>query len=171
MVEQNAAQLAVERLVLKLEIALLPEHEPSAPWFDWQSLPLVQFFSGMSLCMDKLGPGRHKFLDVGSGIGTKLFLADCLGFEAHGIERRQEYVDVSKRLWPEYPVKCMNALEYETYDKFDVIYSYRLGRQDDLQTTVNKYIVDRMKRDAIFFSTDTPGSIDEMTGLPGVESL
>jgi SAM-dependent methyltransferase len=161
----------VERLVAKLQYELLPNREPTKQWFDWQTLPLGTFYAGMHAVRQKLGPGRFSFVDVGSGIGTKLFLADTLGFEVWGIERRPDYVEVSNALFPEYPVKCIDALEYQDYADFDVIYSYRLARKDQLQERVNAHIVEHMRDGAIFFSTDTPASAKGLMQLDGVEEL
>jgi SAM-dependent methyltransferase len=169
----NPFPVGIEQLVVKLQdqIMNITPLPPSTEWFDWQSLPLSWFYAGMLEASKKLGPGRHKFLDVGSGIGTKLYLADSLGFDPYGIEHNADYVDISRTLWPEYPVYLVNALDYVEYDAYDVIYSYRLARNDDLQRQVNEHIVQHMREGAIFFANDTSGSIDTLMNIDGVSAL
>lgn len=145
----------IEQLVMKLQDELTPVHQHQSDWFAWQSLPLNDFFKGMQLIRDKLGPGRHKFIDVGSGIGTKLYLADCLGFEPYGIERNADYVAVSSKLFPEYPIYLVDALTFGKFGQFDVIYTFRIARDESLQQEINKYIVSNMKDGAIYFANDT----------------
>jgi SAM-dependent methyltransferase len=132
--------IGVECLMVKLQERITPVTELDEKWYEWQSLSLTAFYSALTDVRNNLGPGRFKFLDVGSGIGTKLYLADSLNFEPHGIEINPAYVDISKELFPEYPVKCVSATEYRSYDKFDVIYSYRLARDDILQHQVSQWI-------------------------------
>ncbi len=156
----------IEQLVVKLQDELVPHRLPIGPptWFDWQSLPLSSFYAGMAAIRRKLGPGRHKFVDVGSGIGTKLFLADSMGFEPYGIERRVEYVHVSERLFPDYKIWWGDALDFPEYNQFDVIYSFRLAQQDDVQKKINDHIVANMKEGAVFFTSDSAGSLDNLKG-------
>lgn len=158
----------IEKLVAKLQDQLVPNHDRTPNWFDWQSLPLSSFYIGMRMIRNKLGEGRHKFLDVGSGIGTKLFLADSLGFDAYGIEHNYEYRKVSLRLWPNYIVWLNDALDFTDYDQFDVVYSYRLARNNELQECVNNHILEHMREGAIFFSNDTVESQDKMMESRGV---
>lgn len=158
--------IGIEQLVNKLQDELIPRGLPDEDpkWFKWQSLPLSSFYAGMYAIKEKLGPGRHKFVDVGSGIGTKLFLADTMGFEPYGIERRSSYINVSMRLFPEYDVWWGDALKFQDYQRFDVIYSFRLAQQDDVQQQINDHIVEHMKDGAIFFANDTAGSLENLRG-------
>jgi SAM-dependent methyltransferase len=107
--------------------------------------------------MDVVGPGAGRlFLDVGSGIGSKLFLASQSGWEAHGLESRAEYALVSKQLFPDLPVELGDAFAYQAYDQFDLIYSYRLCVDPDHQDCLNDIIAKQMKPGALFFSAGGP---------------
>lgn len=162
----------VEQLVNKLETYINPVPElHTKEWFDWQSLPLTSFYGGMQVVRERLGPGRHKFLDVGSGLGTKLYLADTLGFEPWGIEHNLQYVDLCYHLWPEFVVHECNALEFEDYNKFDVIYSFRCARDSALQDKLNEHILKHMRDDAIFFLTDTEDATSKAVSIDGVQGL
>jgi SAM-dependent methyltransferase len=99
---------------------------------------------------------RPSFLDVGSGIGSKLFLAEQAGLQPAGLELRTAYVEVSRRIWPQYPVTCADALAYEDYGDFDVIYCYRIAQGPDLQDRVNRRIIEQMRPGALFFSAGGP---------------
>lgn len=160
----------VEQLVERLQREIA---QPSytEKWFDWQTLPLTHFYSGMNIAREKLGPGRHKFLDVGSGIGAKLYIADTLGFEPWGIEHNARYIEISGSLFPGYPIHCGSALYYTDYKAFDLIYSYRCARSDELQEELNEYIVKNMKENAIYFCVDTLDTTDKLMAINGVTGL
>lgn len=161
----------VEQLVGKLQQALLPVNPHNPDWFDWQTLPLNSFYMGMLRVREQLGEGKFKFVDVGSGIGTKLYLAHTLGFQAFGIEHNRDYIEVSRRLFPRFTVVECDALEYTSYDYFDVIYSYRLARSDELQEEVNNHIVHHMKEGAVFFASDTKDSMNTLMAVDGVQGV
>lgn len=74
---------------------------------------------------------KHRFVDVGCGIGSKLLIASDIlgGFEICGIEYSKEYVKVANQLISHtyefrrpYVIE-FNALELD-YTSFDVIYFY-----------------------------------------------
>jgi SAM-dependent methyltransferase len=161
MIEQVVFPRGIEELIIKLQDALVPE-TPTTKFFDWQSLHLGSFYTGLLTIREQLGEGRFKFLDVGSGIGSKLFIADSLGFEPYGIEHNPDYIAVSVDLFPEYVIFEYDALDFTHYEQFDVIYSYRLARNNELQQQINAHIIKHMHDDAIFFATDSVESINKM---------
>lgn len=143
-------------LVDRLEAAVCGDEWDKPTWYGWAPLPLLDFYDGMRVAREALGPGRHSFLDVGAGIGSKVFAAHWLGFEASGVEHHEPYVDVARRLFPEVTVTLGTALDFEDYGSFDVVYCYRIAVNPDLQVTVNRYVADRMRRGAVFFSAGGP---------------
>lgn len=130
----------VEALVELLQRVLTPYVPDDEEWYNWQTLSLTAFYTGMEEVRRKLGRGRFRFLDVGSGIGTKLYLADTLGFEPYGIERVPQYARVSRTLFPEYPVHEGNVLEFDALHQFHVIYSYRIAKDPEDQKRVDAHI-------------------------------
>lgn len=71
-----------------------------------------------------LGQDRSKkFLDVGCGIGTKVMLASSL-FDAYGIDIEEKYVKTAHDLKIN-RVGQADAMNFDRYDQFDVIYYYR----------------------------------------------
>ena len=97
-----------------------------------------------------------RFLDVGSGLGTKLHLARILGFDAHGLELRGHYADASRELFSDCPVTVGDASAFSDYDAFDVVYCYRPCVDPDEQTRLNRLISERMATGALFFSAGGP---------------
>jgi 2-polyprenyl-3-methyl-5-hydroxy-6-metoxy-1,4-benzoquinol methylase len=147
----HSIPLGVEMLTLKLQDVMTPEMSHDSDWYNWHSLSLSGFYMGMENARRTLGPGRFKFLDIGSGIGTKLYLADSLGFEPHGIEHVSQYVDISNAIFPEYSVFCGDLFDFQQYNEFHVIYSYRVARNLTLQEKVNDHIRSNMSPGAVLF--------------------
>lgn len=147
---------ATQALIERLEAHLTPNgptHDPD--WYGWIPLKHQTFMTGMLACRQTLGHGHHRFLDVGSGIGTKLILAHELGYQAAGIERWQPYVDMSRRIAPFAHVFHANAEDFEFYD-FDVVYYYGLAPDMDHDGQIKRHITDRMKPGALFFTARHP---------------
>ena len=93
------------------------------------------------------------FLDIGCGIGTKVMLADVL-FDAHGLELSEEYLKVAKligcrNVWQE------DAMEYENYGDYDILYFYCPFRDEFSQVKFEKFIYSQMKSGAILIPMHT----------------
>lgn len=102
-----------------------------------------------------------KFLDVGCGIGTTLLLANSF-FRAYGLEINKKLWKVANQFtaprdWSEIGgIYHINALKFNEYHKFDVIYYYspilNLELQQKLELKIEKdmkvgaYILPIMKR-------------------------
>lgn len=90
------------------------------------------------------------FLEVGSGIGTKLYIAKNL-VELHqvlGIEINTLYAEIAKTLVGE-NVLTMDATDYKNYDKHDIIYSYS-PMFSTKQSALLKTIKENMKPGAVY---------------------
>jgi len=97
------------------------------------------------------------FIDVGCGPGTKVILAHELGFKAHGIEYDLELVKIAKKIcmkvfYDDSTIELGDALTYNFYDKYDVIYYYCPLSDRDKQIILEKKIEDDMKVGAILIS-------------------
>ena len=75
---------------------------------------------------------RPRFLECGSGFGFISALAQGLGFSAEGIEICPRYAAVSRKLFPYVDVHDGNVLDFEGYERFDVIYYYGPFRDESL---------------------------------------
>jgi SAM-dependent methyltransferase len=120
--------------------------------YGWEPLPVVDFLREM----DIVGRGEsRRFLDVGSGIGEKLALAGLLGFAPQGIEIDPELAYHSRRFFP-YPVEVVDAYDFRSYHRYDVIYCYRPMIEVSDQVELNSVIAERMNPGALFVSVGGP---------------
>jgi len=98
-----------------------------------------------------------KFLDVGCGVGEKVFLAKMFGFDAYGLDIRQPYVEKSKQLLNnlshsrEFDNKIFkaDAITFDKYADFDIIYFYHPANNIELQKQIEATILKNAKIGAI----------------------
>ncbi|SHH01024.1 class I SAM-dependent methyltransferase [Marivita hallyeonensis] len=88
-----------------------------------------------------------RFLDVGCGAGLKVISAKRYFDEVFGFDYDPAYVDFGKSLATRGgldPARIFqqNALSYDDYGEFDVIYFYRPMRDEDLLMEMEKLIVE-----------------------------
>ncbi len=149
---------AIDGLLRRYESTLLPPTPDESRLYGWEPLPLREFINGMDVARqhlidrNKCWTGNERFLDAGSGIGTKLFLAQAFGWQVVGIERHVPYIEVSRRMFPELFVAGGDAFEYPDYSDFDLVYTYRLCVNDDEQRQLIAHIVQQMHKGALLFS-------------------
>ncbi len=115
----------------------------------WECLPVVT-----TLAQDH----TPKFLDVGSGPGTKLDIAqDLFGLEVCGVE-----IDSGMAAEAKLFTVHQNALDFPHYKDFDLIWLYRPFRDAGLERELETLIIQEMKPGAILaggsWETD-PGSL------------
>lgn len=94
-----------------------------------------------------------KFLDIGCGIGTKVMLADVL-FDASGFELNEEYLKVAKLIGCR-DVWQGDALEFEKYGDYDILYFYCPFRDDMLQVKFERHVYKHMRKGAILIPMHT----------------
>jgi hypothetical protein len=112
------------------------------------------------------------FVDVGSGIGSKLLLArQLLGYESNicGIEITPEYIEVAKKLVPYANIVERNALLID-YCLFDIIYFYCPLRDEKKQKQLEKRIVETAKVGA-YIMANLKQSGDELWKQPFLKSI
>ena len=118
-----------------------------------------------------------KFLDVGCGVGQKVFLAGLAGFTAHGIELRKPFVKKANELLTEYDetavyqskkssksntrVSYADGIKYTKYNEFDVIYFYRPIADDKLQEKLETKIAKDAKKGAVVVAVYSPIVFDK----------
>jgi SAM-dependent methyltransferase len=148
---------AIQRLIERLEA----NYTPTGPkddlnWYGWIGLPIAVFLEGMLAARRILGVGRHRFLDVGSGIGTKLILAHELGWATTGIERWRPYVEVSRHLVPFAKVHVGDGARYMSYGAHDLVYLYGIAVDPGDHEAINRHIARQLKPGALFFCARRP---------------
>lgn len=88
-----------------------------------------------------------KFLDIGAGPGSKVMLAQVL-FDAYGLELKSNLVEMANRLGLKNVFRG-DALKYEDYGDYDLLYFYRPFKSDPLQLALEEKIFDQMKPGAM----------------------
>lgn len=106
----------------------------------------------------ELFPGYCSFIDVGCGIGSKVALADILGFNAFGIELNKRYCLYASRLLcgrqgsrTNEHIINKNAFDHK-YDKYDVIYFYCPFQDSKQEIKLENYLYQSAKSGAIIIA-------------------
>lgn len=154
--ERYKSWAAMQDLVERLEAGLLPIVEPGPGDEIWGPLPFAEFMRGEAICAEHAAFTKN-WLEVGSGPGSHLHLAKVLGWNVEGIEVQPEYVGLSYKLFPEYPVTIVDAAEFDGYARFDVIYYYGIKVAQDDNIELLRSITERARRGALVFA---PGGHD-----------
>ena len=123
--------------------------------YQWVPLAVYVFLDLMNEALKHTDNKQDiHFVDVGSGIGTKLMLAEYILTSAgknvslSGIEIDQKLVDVSKQLVPQANIKVGNALDMD-YGEYDVVYLYHPFIDNKLQKQLDERIAKTIKTGAI----------------------
>jgi hypothetical protein len=150
-------QAAIQNLIERLEANLAPTAPvPDPNWYGWIPLPLGTYLENMLTARRILGPGRHRYLEIGSGIGTKLILAHELGWQTTGIERWGPYAEVSRQLAPFATIHHADAASWSDYGSSDLIYLYGIATDPSDHDAINHHITRRMRTGTLFFCARRP---------------
>jgi len=116
----------------------------------------------VSVVLDILDRRRQaRFLDVGCGIGTKVFMVSTLFAQADGLEFDKNYIEVAKKVhqsssWEHSQnISFMegDALDFSRYSEYDVIYLYRPFHDSVNQDKLEEKIAQNIKTNAIIVGT------------------
>jgi SAM-dependent methyltransferase len=140
---------AVEGTIRRLEELWLPRSPEESVHYGYVALGLGEFLSGLEVCAAST-KGR-RFLDVGCGIGRSMLIAQLLGWDVTGIEHYAPYAEVARRLVPEATVLECEAEQFDRYEEFDAVYSFRLCVDDDDQNALEQMVIGRMRPEAVIF--------------------
>lgn len=150
-------------------------HPEETSFYGWHPLPLHEWLPAMVAARDHLveerrcWTGDEAFLDVGSGTGTKLALASALGWgRVEGVEHHASYAELSRHRWPDHPVTVAAAVDFDRYDEFDLVYSYRLCVDLGDQRELTALIAERMRVGALLFAAGGPDPDYLVEVAPGV---
>jgi len=101
---------------------------------------------------------QPKFLDVGCGLGTKCFLAGCLGYVPTGLDCNPNYLKVVKQMGKGLnggfqPIKMIEAdgITFDHYDEYDVIYWYLPIRDPAMMIKLSDAIFEGAKPGTVLF--------------------
>lgn len=172
----------MERLFERLHLALAPEVPllTHGDWHGDIPLPMGRFIALMQAAirllraMDRAGP--WSFLDVGCGLGLKVLAAQEFFSQTTGIELDARRAAVARRLvrlaarnraraqetatpWvtgtlpaARAQIEVADALTWEGYGAFDVIYAYRPIFDADLMTQLDHRMIERAKPGALILA-------------------
>lgn len=97
------------------------------PEGNWAPIPLGmhEFDDAMGMALE-INPRAKTFLDVGSGIGSKVSHADRFwGLQSQGIEMVPEIAEISRHVAAGSVIHNINAFDFTKYDQYDIIYYYQ----------------------------------------------
>jgi len=115
----------------------------STPWMPFE---IHAFIALVAEALPELQGG--KFLEVGCGIGTRMKVArDFFGLDVHGFDRVPEYVQQAKNL--DLDAWEADALEYEGYGDYNVLWFNRPFRDQALQAQLEERVWGRMRSGAV----------------------
>jgi SAM-dependent methyltransferase len=112
------------------------------PWMPFQPADFVALMT--DVVAEANGP---RFLDIGCGPGTKLTLAEeIFGLEGVGIEVD---ADMAQAASVRHQVVHMDALGWERYGDFDIIWLYRPFNDPHFEYQLEQHVMEQMKVGAI----------------------
>ena len=84
-----------------------------------------------------------RFLEVGSGLGTKCELARLYGCDCTGIDIQPEYLEISREAFDQCKFQNSNALTFD-YGEFDLIYFHVPLADNDFQCQLECRVLSQM---------------------------
>jgi tRNA G46 methylase TrmB len=123
-------------------------HHNSRDYYQYIPLLTRSFLNGVC-------PSLHNaksFLDVGCGMGDKLRLIAKIAPDLHigGIEFHKPYADAAQKVAPTAAIIHMDALQYDGYRSWDVIYAYVPISNYELMQKLTDRILRKMRRGSTF---------------------
>jgi SAM-dependent methyltransferase len=105
----------------------------------------------------RAGPGPIRFLDVGCGAGLKLMCAERFFDTCHGIELDPGVAQAARGLLAAAQAdRCTilegDARDFESYDRFDVVYLYEPMRQAGATAELERHVAARMSPGALLIA-------------------
>jgi len=126
------------RLYYSLEFALGQVHsDGDLQYHPNASFSVLKFISILRSIKKRCGPSL-RFLDVGCGLGGKVWIADALGFSSFGLEINSAYARIASECVGTDRIFCSNALSFGDYGGYDVIYFYNPMPSAELEIAILK---------------------------------
>ncbi len=151
-----------EWLVERFERHLLRPHTPYGDCWHYVALPLEKAVSLLervyAACQAIWPKHRPRFLEAGCGLGTKVLLAERIGYEASGVEIHPGYVATARQLVSPHQIHEADLRTFDRYDQFDVIYSYTPMRTPAGNRLILEQMLDGMADGAILLLCSCEGA-------------
>jgi SAM-dependent methyltransferase len=101
------------------------------------SFSVLRFITKLRRIQRLCGVGA-KFLDVGCGLGSKVWIAQELGFDAYGIEINKQYAEIAEEFVGPHRIICQDGVLYPDYDQYDVVYFFNPMPTSELEAAILK---------------------------------
>jgi len=99
------------------------------------SFSVLSFITKLQTIQKTCNAGS-RFLDVGCGLGNKVWIAQSLGFDGYGLEINPKYATIAGEYVGTDHVFCHDGTTYPDYDQYDVIYFYNPMPSDELENAI-----------------------------------
>jgi len=99
------------------------------------SFSVLRFMAKLRLIQRLCGPSP-RFLDVGCGLGNKVWIAQTLGFDAYGLEINPKYAEIAGECVGANRIFNHDGITFPDYDKYDVIYFYNPMPSSELESAI-----------------------------------
>lgn len=157
----NSDNELLQQLIRALEEAHLPVHEiDDGVRFGYIPLNPIEFLATLRQA-EALTEGR-RFLDVGCGIGSKLYLARQLGWQVFGVELNPAYAQIARRLAPGAMIAECDAGGYQDYSAFDLVYAYRPAKDDTLCIGLEQTLIRAIRPGALLWLPDPRSGVIDL---------
>lgn len=144
--KRDALELGILKTAFyEMEKSYMPQAEHADGVYNAIPFSISNFLSIIVDAYQLLGKDK-KFLDIGAGSGMKTRVASVL-FDAYGIDINEEHVAFAQRFGSN--VIHQDALTFENYGDFDLIYFYSPFKDDDLQKQLEDRIHNQMKTETL----------------------
>jgi SAM-dependent methyltransferase len=99
------------------------------------SFSVLRFMAKLRLIQRLCGTSL-RFLDVGCGLGNKVWIAQTLGFEAYGLEINPKYAEIAGECVGTNRILCHDGVTFPDYGDYDVIYFYNPMPSSELEAAI-----------------------------------
>ena len=151
----------LKKAFYEMEKSLLPSEIDSGEKYSAVPFSINNFLSLLIYAFHLLGKDK-RFLEVGSGSGIKTAIAKTL-FDAQGIDINEEHVEFGKKIGSD--IFHQDALTFDNYSDYDLIYLFSPFKDDDLQKELEDRIHDQMRKETLIapiFSAYDWGEFSDM---------
>jgi hypothetical protein len=142
------------QLYYSLEFAIgqsLSDHD--SRFYPNASFSILRFVAKIRMIRELCGASTC-FLDVGCGLGNKVWIAHQMGFDAYGLEINAKYAEIAGNLVGRSRIMCEDGTTYGDYGKYDVIYFFNPMPSGALEAAIMK---GAKKGAIIYHATDLQG--------------
>ncbi len=99
------------------------------------SFSVLKFISILRSIKKRTSSGP-RFLDVGCGLGGKVWIAEALGFDPCGVENNPKYARIASECVGSDRIFCTDAISFSDYSSYDVIYFYNPMPTDEIELAI-----------------------------------